>query len=172
MTLGSCAELGGIQAIFNQREWENGIKEIYGNDYKTKSKSPKPVSYYIDIDYRLPGCPINQNELARFLSSVISGGKPTEIRSPVCLECKSKEITCLLLEGEPCLGSITKGGCEAICPSRGLRCWGCFGPLSGGNYKALKNVFEDKFGEDKTKELLKTFYAQTNEYKELYPKEK
>ncbi|MDD5693424.1 MAG: hypothetical protein WC437_02190 [Patescibacteria group bacterium] len=172
VTLGSCAELGGIQATLNNNEWEEGIKEVYGNSYKTKNKAPKPVSYYIDVDYHLPGCPINQNELAQLITSIISEKKPTEYRSPVCLECKARENTCLFLEGEPCLGPITKGGCEAVCPSRGLRCWGCFGPLSGGNHKALKRNFEKQFGKDKTKELLKTFFSQTNEFKELYPKEK
>ena len=171
VSLGTCADLGGIQANLSKREWEEGLKKVYGKNYKTRSKAPKPLSYYIDVDIHLPGCPINQNELASFLSALISEKKPVEARYPVCLECKAKENDCLLLEGEPCLGPVTKGGCEAICPSGGLRCWGCFGPLDGGNQQALKNIFEEKFGKIKTKELLKTFYVQTKEYRELYPNE-
>lgn len=171
VSLGSCAELGGLQANLDQKEWQKGIREVYGQDYKTKSKAPKPLSYYIDVDVHLPGCPINQNELAKFLTALISHKEPVKARYPVCLECKIKENACLLLKGEPCLGPVTKGGCEAICPARGLRCWGCFGPLEGGNQKALKNYFDKQFGKEESKQILKAFYSQTNEYKTLYPKD-
>ena len=97
--------------------------------------------------------------------------KPEETRSPVCKECKERENTCLFLEGEPCLGPVTKGGCEAICPSRGLRCWGCFGALHGGNQRAFKILMEKKFGKDKTKSLLKVFFSNQEEFKALYTNE-
>lgn len=172
VTLGSCAELGGIQGYLSETEWTKGIKEVYGEKYKTKSKPPKPVSYYINVDYHLPGCPINPNELANFLSAIIVKRKPSAATYPVCLECKAKETTCLLLEGQPCLGPITKGGCEAVCPEKGLRCWGCFGPLKGGNPKALKNFFDEKFGKERTRTILSSFYSQKDEFKALYLNEK
>jgi len=171
VALGSCAETGGIQASISEKKWYQGIQEVYGKDYKTKSKPPKPLSYYIDVDFHLPGCPINQNELENFLSSLVMLKKPEEFRSPVCLECKAKENVCLFLEGEPCLGPITKGGCEAACPSQGLRCWGCFGALKGANHKAFKLQLEKKFGKEKTKSLLKNFFSNQDEFKALYPKE-
>ena len=171
VSLGSCADLGGIQSSLSSKDWYKGIKEIYGDSYKTKSKPPKPLSYYIQIDLHLPGCPINQEELTNFLSSMLMLKKPEETRSPVCKECKERENTCLFLEGEPCLGPVTKGGCEAICPSRGLRCWGCFGALHGGNQRAFKILMEKKFGKDKTKSLLKVFFSNQEEFKALYPNE-
>ena len=76
------------------------------------------------------------------------------------------------MSGQPCLGPVTKGGCEAVCPSRGLRCWGCFGALRGGNQAALKNDFEKRFGKERTEQLLGAFYTEQAEYKELYPEEK
>lgn len=166
--LGSCAVLGGVQGSLTKEEWEKGLIAVYGKDYKTKSKMPRPISYYIDVDYLLPGCPVNTTELAQVLASLLSNKKPVEARFPVCLECKGKENCCLLLQGEPCLGPVTKGGCEAACPSRGLRCWGCFGALRGGNTKALKNFFDEKYGKERTKQLMKIFYANQDEYKELY----
>lgn len=171
VSLGSCAELGGIQTSITEKEWKEGIPLVYGKSYKTSSKFPRPLSYYVDVDIHLPGCPINKNELAEVLASLLIGKKPVEARYPVCLECKARENTCLLLDGEPCLGPVTKGGCEAVCPSRGLRCWGCFGALRGGNQKALKNFFEKSFGKERTKQILKSFYSSQDEYKALYPRE-
>lgn len=168
ITLGTCADLGGVQGVLGQKAWQDGIKDVYGKDYKTKNRAPRPVSYYVDVDYHLPGCPINTGELANFLSDLLVLKKPSEARYPVCLECKANENTCLLLEGQPCLGPITKGGCGAVCPERGLRCWGCFGALRGGNPKALKNLFEDKFGKDRTRQLFEVFYTNQDEFKELY----
>lgn len=168
ITLGSCASLGGIQSsLGSPLAWENGIKDIYGKDYKTKNKAPKPVSYYIDVDLHIPGCPINIEELERFLGALLINKKPTEVRYPVCLECKASENTCLLLDGQPCLGPVTRGGCEAVCPSRGLRCWGCFGALRGGNTQALANLFVEKFGPERTKQLLASFYAHQDEFKSI-----
>ncbi len=171
VSLGTCATFGGIQASLSDAEWKAGLKEVYGDGYKTKSKSPKPLSYYIDVDIELPGCPINQNELESFLAALIVGKKPTEIRYPVCLECKARENHCLLIDGESCLGPITKGGCEAPCPSRGLRCWGCFGLLEGGNQEAMRRLLDGRFGKKKSRELLKTFYRHETGYKKLYPKD-
>lgn len=172
IALGSCAALGGVQASLGAKAWQKGLAEVYGKGYKSKSKPPKPLSYYIDVDYSIPGCPVDGGELADFIASLLANRKPNEVRYPVCLECKARENECLLLAGQPCLGPVTKGGCEAVCPSRGLRCWGCFGALRGGNQKAFKNDFEKKFGKERTEQLLGAFFTEQAEYKELYPKEK
>lgn len=172
VTLGTCAEFGGVQAVLSPKEWESGLKEVYGGDYKTPNRAPKPVSYYIDVDIHLPGCPVNINELERFLAAILNGKKPEVARYPVCLECKAKENSCLLLEGQPCLGPVTKGGCNAVCPERGLRCWGCFGALPGGNQKALNKLFTEKYGEIRARQLLEIFYSSQDEFKEIYPLQK
>jgi len=172
VALGSCADLGGVQAWITSGSRNKGMKLVYGEKYKTSSKHPKPLSYYIDVDVRLPGCPINQNELEIVLGALLAGKKPTEARYPVCLECKARENECLLLSGQACLGPVTKGGCEAVCPSRGLRCWGCFGALRGGNTKAMKQMLEQRFGKERARQLLAIFFSQQDEYKALYLKEK
>ena len=172
VALGSCADLGGVQSLLGTGARNKGIKLVYGEKYKSNSKIPKPISYYIDVDVHLPGCPVNQNELADFLGSILAGRTPTEARYPVCLECKARENECLLLAGEACLGPVTKGGCEAACPSRGLRCWGCFGALRGGNTKAMKVRLTKMFGKERAQQLLAIFYSQQDEYKALYSEEK
>jgi sulfhydrogenase subunit delta len=163
VSLGSCADLGGIQASIASPEREKGIKAVYGEKYKRKSKKPKPISYYIEVDYHLPGCPINKEELAKFLASLLVLKAPESVRYPVCLECKARENNCLYLEGEPCLGPITKGGCDAVCPSRGLRCWGCFGELEGANTAAFKKNLAEKVGGKRSKVILDTFQKDESE---------
>ena len=37
---------------------------------------------------------------------------------------------CLLAQGLLCLGSATRGGCEALCIEGNMPCTGCFGPTS------------------------------------------
>jgi len=172
VAMGSCADLGGIQGSIGVSGWKKGIERVYGAKYKTNSKPPRPLSYYIEVDYRLPGCPISPVELERFLGAFLINKRPDDKRYPVCLECKAAENTCLLLEGESCLGPITRGGCDAACPSKGLRCWGCFGALEGGNQQAMKKMLEAKFGKKRTEQLFASFMSQQNEYKELYLKEK
>ena len=166
VALGSCADLGGLQGGLSKSEWKKALKEVYGDKYETTSRYPRPLSYYIDVDVHLPGCPVNQNELAETIASLLSLKVPEKASYPVCLECKAKENACLLLKGEPCLGPITKGGCDAACPSRGLRCWGCFGILEGSNYKAFTDKLEKKYGNEKAKMYLKAFFSQEEEYED------
>ena len=64
---------------------------------------------------------------------------------PVCLDCRIRENTCLLLsEGAPCLGSVTLGGCRARCPSLGAPCIGCRGPVPEANLPSLTAVLAEK----------------------------
>jgi len=172
VSLGSCADLGGVQSWLGVSARKEGLKLVYGEKYKSSGMAPKPISYYIDVDIHLPGCPINPNELADLLGALLAGRMPTEARFPVCLECKARENECLLLAGQACLGPVTKGGCEAACPSKGLRCWGCFGALRGGNLKAMQKLLNEKFGKERTNQLLAIFYSQQDEYKELNLKTK
>jgi hypothetical protein len=34
------------------------------------------------------------------------------------------------------MGAVTAGGCNALCPSYGRGCYGCFGPRTGANAKS------------------------------------
>lgn len=166
ITLGTCAVFGGVQAALPEGNREKYLKEIYGPKYKVATKAPRPVSYYIDVDIDLPGCPVNPDELERLLVALFSDKKFEPIHHPVCLDCKLRGNVCLFVEDGFCLGPVTKGGCGAPCPSAGLKCYGCFGPAEGANLEALEKVTEKYHGSENLKNSLELYFRQTDEYKE------
>lgn len=153
VALGACAALGGIQAKISAAARKKEATQ-------KGSKLPRPLHYYIKVDETIPGCPINAVELKKFLIELCHGKKHQEAYFPVCLECKIKKNVCLFQEEGFCLGPVTKGGCGAICPTNGLRCYGCFGPLKGTNFGALKKV---GLPEKELKKATELFLSQTEE---------
>ena len=140
ITLGTCADLGGVQAMLPEVTRARGLADIYGKKYKTTTKPPKPVSYYIDVDIHLPGCPVNPAELEKLLECLAVGKKFKPSSKTVCFDCKARGNACLFLDEGFCLGPVTKGGCGAPCPAAGLRCYGCFGPIPDANLAALEKA--------------------------------
>lgn len=172
ITLGTCAVFGGVQSALPENTREKSLKEIYGGKYKTNTRAPRPVSYYINVDIDLPGCPINPNELERLLSALFAGKKFEPVHHSVCLDCKAAGNVCLFIEEGFCLGPVTRGGCGAPCPKAGLPCYGCYGPTEDANLLALKNVTEQYHGPENLKNSLELFFRPTDEYKEYRLKEK
>ena len=54
-----------------------------------------------------------------------------------------KENECLLLLGKPCLGPVTRAGCDAICPTFGSGCEGCRGLIPNPNENAMRDVLDE-----------------------------
>ncbi len=78
----------------------------------------------------------------------------------MCIECKLKENVCVYLRGEVCLGPITRGGCDAICPSYGQGCEGCRGLISNPNIASMKAVMlEHGLSEEEIKSKMTMFLA-------------
>ncbi|MGB9728589.1 MAG: oxidoreductase [Thermoprotei archaeon] len=120
--------------------------------------SLRPLDEVIDVDYYIPGCPPTPNVTWKALETLLSGNLPPKgsvlganDRS-LCDECplnktKPENVLikefrrvvnfspepnkCLLVQGLPCLGPVTRGGCGALCVNANMPCTGCFGPLSG-----------------------------------------
>lgn len=103
------------------------------------------ISQHIQVDFSIPGCPIEKSQLLNALSALLHGDLPLELPYPVCLECTIRENNCLLQRGEICCGSLTAGGCGARCPSHGVACMGCRGSALDPNYQSAQQILA-KYG--------------------------
>ena len=144
VAIGACATAGGIQAL---RNW-GSVGDWAPSVYPDPSLIPvldrvTPVGDHVKVDAELRGCPISTAQLREFLAAALTGRRPSLPDEAVCLECKRRGLTCVLVAGgQPCLGPITRAGCGAICPAFGRGCYGCFGPREQPNVPALLAQFE------------------------------
>ncbi len=116
----------------------------------------KTLDQTVDVDYYVPGCPPTPKILLQAVQTLLSGKLPEKgmVLAPdtaLCEECPRKDTRpeklaikewkrpheilidaekCLLTQGLLCLGSATRGGCEALCTKGNMPCSGCFGPTS------------------------------------------
>ena len=132
VAMGDCAIGGCVQAMRNQQmTMAEKMRKVYGveEDYYDVLE-PKGLSAYVQVDLEIRGCPIEKTEIFHAITSLLHGDMPETIDYPVCVECKLNEYPCVILEKNlPCLGPITTAGCNARCPSLGLDCIGCRGPI-------------------------------------------
>ena len=108
----------------------------------------------VSVDGTMPGCPPEPEQIIAVLRQVASGA-PLPLAGSligctnraVCDECpRTKRGVlaarvlrpfdalpepewCLLEQGFSCLGSSTRGGCQALCPAVAMPCSGCYGTL-------------------------------------------
>ncbi|MCX8174097.1 MAG: hypothetical protein N3F63_05795 [Thermoplasmata archaeon] len=130
VALGSCACFGGIAALNNFTDVNEGKRYVYGKEgEKIEVIEVKPLGDIIKVDVMIRGCPIVRDDFDRVVSDLLAGKVPKEHTRPVCMDCKSKGNPCLMLKGTPCAGPVTYGGCGAPCPSSSMPCDGCRGPL-------------------------------------------
>ncbi|WP_456327519.1 NADH-quinone oxidoreductase subunit B family protein [Archaeoglobus sp.] len=146
VAFGSCSALGGISGLGSMFKPEKLIADVYGRelDYKLLDFA-YPIDRFVNVDYYLPGCPPTPELIAKFIDGLVSGNiEPIDY--PVCAECgrivvhtkietiKKTELPdpkiCLLSQGYVCLGSVTRGGCKAVCTKAGVPCKGCRGPTN------------------------------------------
>jgi len=157
IALGTCATHGSVQgSVENAKE---AFRRIYG-DIKgpTKVLEPRPITEYVPVDFAIPGCPYNKEEVFQVLMNLARGVEPVAKDYPVCLECKLNEYECVLLKkGIPCLGPVTAGGCNAQCPALGLGCIGCRGPSMDANIPGLVEVLKKILPEEEIAKKLRTF---------------
>ncbi|MGB8364476.1 MAG: oxidoreductase [Rhizomicrobium sp.] len=139
VTIGACATAGGIQALRNFADVKEFVAAVYASpQYIDTLETSTPISAHVQIDYELHGCPINKMQLIEVISAFLSGRKPSVASSSVCVECKQRGTTCVMVaQGTPCLGPVTHAGCGAICPSFNRGCYGCYGPMETPNTAAL-----------------------------------
>lgn len=146
VAIGSCACYGGIQAMEVSPSWEERFKTVYGeNRLEIRKPIPaQPLSAFVKVDFGLPGCPIDADQFFMIFTQLLHGHTPHLPDYPVCAECRWKENDCLLLKNIFCIGPVVAGGCGAVCPSHGLPCVGCFGPVVEGNVDSQWNLLKEK----------------------------
>lgn len=139
ITIGACATSGGIQALRNWKDVREYTRIVYPNPkYIETLQKSTPIADHVFVDFELRGCPVNKMQLVEVLSAYLHGRKPNTPKYSVCVECKRRGTTCVMVaSGTPCLGPATQAGCNALCPAYNRGCFGCFGPAESPNPRAL-----------------------------------
>jgi len=179
VAFGSCACEGCIPGLANLYDREKIFDTVYAEGSPTTPENPQnvrpqpatkvpegtlhlPIFYdtlktlgqTVEVDYYLPGCPPEAENIWKTIEAVLSGALPPcgAVIGPnttVCDECPRKrnekkikkfyrtwqiipdEETCLLEQGILCCGIATRAGCGALCPSVNSPCIGCHGANDG-----------------------------------------
>ena len=141
IAFGACAHLGGVNVLKNFHPQGTWLPSVYGRtDLFSDTIPTKRVKDVVPIDFVIPGCPIDKKEFLRFVQGLLLSMKPALPDYPVCVECRSKGNICLVEEGKWCLGSVTRAGCEAICPTYREACAACRGLVEEPNIESLCNI--------------------------------
>ncbi len=138
VALGDCACSGGK---FMMKDFEiselrvslPGGREVFRAD---------PIDKFVKVNYYLRGCPINREEFVELVKDLLLLRLFKESPLSVCSECILREQECLIDQGYPCLGPITRGGCNAVCPYNNKICYGCRGLSEDANIDSLINIFK------------------------------
>lgn len=155
VAIGACAHLGGIQSERNR------LPRKYIGREKVKR-----LSDVVRVDAVIPGCPVSHTEIAVALLDIYWGKKFRPKDYGVCFECRKNENECLLKNGKPCLGPITRGGCNSICVNGGESCFGCRGALDQANFDKIKEILNPMIGEEEMNNLLTVYGDIEEELKE------
>ena len=161
IAVGTCAVWGGVPAMETDVPREEMIRRVYGDGAGWYDIGlPRKVSDVVNVDGVISGCPIEKEQFLTAVADLLNGNLPLLTDTPVCMECKMKENVCLLERGEICCGPLTVGGCSARCPSLGVACVGCHGPVREANYASQLEMLKEKgFSEAAVIRKLRSFAA-------------
>ncbi len=163
IALGSCATVGGVPSMKNFMDKDKVEHAVYKDLVFHKSShlqnvNPVPIDNYVKVDFYLPQCPPSKKEVLTFITDLLMGKTPRLQDKAVCYECIMENNKCLLLDGKECLGPITRGGCDAVCPSNGVTCYGCRGPIDDANIKQYVELAKSQgYSEEATRLRFETF---------------
>lgn len=142
--IGACACTGGLNVMKNFKGLDYCLKRVYGDKAGVfKTIDARPVDAVVDVDFKIPGCPIDRDEFLRVVTALLMGRQPQLPDYPVCVECKLRGNVCQWLKGNACMGIVARAGCNAICPSFGSTCVACRGLIDEPNENACKEVMEE-----------------------------
>jgi coenzyme F420-reducing hydrogenase gamma subunit len=136
VALGECACTGGK---FIVKDFQDNYNPLQLKEVLINAQS---IDHYVTVDYYLYGCPIDKNEFLELFKALLIEKMIQPKSYNVCAECILHENACLIEAGLPCVGPITRGGCNAICPSVGKECIGCRGLAEDANIESLIEIFQ------------------------------
>ncbi|UCD41698.1 MAG: hypothetical protein JSV69_14200 [Chloroflexota bacterium] len=144
IAVGTCAISGGVANLGDRQ----AVNEIFLNEADRLHlpdilPTCRPIDTEVDVDLYLPGCPPTPD----LFMAVLEEKPDLKIARTVCQECglkKERDMRpkhllgfqqgevlsdiCLVNQGYLCIGTSTRGGCQAICTLAGNPCVGCRGP--------------------------------------------
>lgn len=161
VAMGACANLGGIQSQRNRLP-----KKLIDKP------AVRPLNEVIKVDYYLPGCPINNSEAIQVLLDLYWGKKIKLPNLAVCYECRLNENNCLIKQSKPCLGPITRAGCNSVCINSGEACLGCRGPLPQANFFKIREILNTMMEDEEIDNWLSLYGDYEKEWKKLNDKDK
>ena len=164
VAVGTCACYGGVQSQRNdEASLEEMLRTVYGNvKLDVEVFKPVPLREVVEVDYELPGCPLDKRQFVYTVASLLNGVEPFFPKIPVCHECKLSETDCLLLKGVPCQGPVSFSGCGAPCTSAGVGCQGCRGNCDFPNFDELLSIYREiGLPFDDSVRFLKVFRGKT-----------
>lgn len=141
IAIGSCAVTGGIPGLA-QDDMDARMASVYGITPTATGQyeSPRPVRSIIDVDYSVPGCPIEPLEFVAVLQKALAGISRDIPAGTLCGSCRLNENPCLYSQGKVCLGLVTATGCNARCVSVGRPCNGCRGLAKDANLVSAREI--------------------------------
>jgi len=167
IAIGACAVTGGVPALASGGPVRGQLKDVYGSGSSKVgigARKPEPIKHYIEVDFSIPGCPIEPAELSRTLQRALRALTDNPERQSMCGECKTAENICMWTQNVPCLGLIARSGCNAKCVSRGRACTACRGIAHDANL-ASAFAFADSMGcpPEEFDALLKIYNAMSDQ---------
>jgi coenzyme F420-reducing hydrogenase gamma subunit len=168
VTIGACANAGGIQALRNFADVEAFTSIVYAEpEYISTLATSTPISAHVPVDFELNGCPIDKRQLLEVINAHLNRRRPRVRAHSVCVECKRRGTVCVMVaHGTPCLGPVTHAGCGALCPAYDRGCYGCFGPMESPNTASLSARMSELGSEDvDLVRLYRTFNAGADAFR-------
>jgi len=156
VAFGSCATIGGVNAIKNRSPLELAKKRVYGDKAgQINTIRAMPLHDVVKVDYYILNCPPYVPEIIAVLKAILMG-KPYPLPNyAVCVECKMNENVCRYEKDEECMGPFTRAGCNSWCINNGNRCYGCRGLVEKPATDGAKDILI-KYGL-KAEDILKNF---------------
>ncbi|GAB4490260.1 MAG: NADH ubiquinone oxidoreductase [Thermodesulfovibrionales bacterium] len=157
VAFGSCACFGGVNRLKNRYDPDWTRKQVYG-DHPAETLPARPLEELVRVDLKIFGCPVRKEEVEKIVTHLAIGRDVLHPRYPVCMECKANENICLFDLGEPCLGPVTRAGCNSWCTNSRMGCWGCRGPSDQPNIRQMHEILRQHgFSEERIMERFECF---------------